>query len=103
VARPADPRREQGRELYTQGLSRDEVAERLGVDPSTVTRWVRDIARPRGRRKREDIADEDIAAARERGESYEDIGERLGVAPMTAWRRQAAAEGKPRPDRPTGH
>jgi hypothetical protein len=100
LARTTDEhKREAARALYGQEWSVRAIGTALQVNPSTVSRWTRDIARPRGRRRRADVSDDAIGALREAGLSYEAIGGALGVAAMTAWRRQAAAEGRPRPDR----
>jgi DNA invertase Pin-like site-specific DNA recombinase len=101
MARKADERkREAARALYLQEWTVRAIGEALAADPATVSRWTRDIARPRGRRRRQDVSDDAVAALREAGMSYEAIGEALGAARMTAWRRLAEAGGRPRPDRP---
>ena len=100
MARTRDEaKREAARALYGQDWTVRAIGEALDVNPATVSRWTRDIARPRGRRRRRDVSDDAIAALREAGMTYEAIGEALAVAAMTAWRRQAAAEGRLRADR----
>jgi transposase-like protein len=101
MARTADEvKQEAARALHGQGWTVRAIGTALGVAPSTASRWTRDIARPRGRRRREDVSDDAVAGLREAGLSWEAVGVALGVAKMTAWRRQAAAGGRPRPDRP---
>lgn len=101
MARPRDEKKQAAaRVLYGQDWTVREIGEALEASPATVSRWTRDIARPRGRRRRADVDDAAIAALREAGLSWEAVGEAVGVTAMTAWRRQAAAEGRPRTDRP---
>ncbi len=45
-ARAKDDLRERARELRTQGLDYEEIAAALGVAKSSVSLWVRDLARP---------------------------------------------------------
>ena len=101
MARTRDEAKEEAaRALYGQDWTVRAIAKALGVSAPTVSRWTRDIARPRGRRRRQDVSDDALAALRAGGLSWEAVGEAAGVTAMTAWRRQAAAEGRPRSDRP---
>lgn len=97
---PDEKKKNAARALHGQGWSVRAIGTALGVNPSTASRWTADIARPPGRRRRADVPDDTVSALREAGMTYEAIGRALGVAAMTAWRRQAAAEGRPRADRP---
>jgi transposase len=91
---PADPAiTEAARQLVSSGLSNRQAAERLAadhgvtVDQRTIGRWTADIARPRGRRPRADVADKAVTAALDDGRSYADIAGEMGVSKSTAWRR----------------
>jgi len=87
--------------LYEEGMTRDEVAQALQVRGSTVTRWLGGHARRRGRRKREDVTDDEILALRDADHlSFREIGIATGMSKTGARLRYYALTGRPRPDRP---
>lgn len=81
-------------------LTRDEVAARLGVRGSTVSRWLDSEARPRGRRKRTDVTDQEVIEGRDGGLSWAELAAATGMSVTGVRLRYAQATGQGRPDRP---
>ena len=99
--KPDESRRAEARRLYhEEGLTRDEVAVRLNVRGSTVSRWLVGDARPRGRGKRADVADDDILELRAAGWSFQQIALELRMSKTGVRLRYGQLTGTPRPDRP---
>lgn len=91
----------EARRLHGLGLTTAAIGAQLGVDPTTVQRWTKDVARRRGPRERPrvNLTDSDIVALRENGISFYEIGLRLGLPRSTARNRYYAATGEGRPER----
>lgn len=86
--------------LYADGATTREVAALLGVRDTTVGRWVGDAARPRGRRKRDDVTDADVIAMREEDElSWNEMAATLRMSRTGVRMRYAQASGQGRPGR----
>jgi len=87
--------------LYGQGLDTRAIAGEMRADPRTVQRWLADVIRPRGPRKRPDVRDSLIRDLKDReGLSFEEIGRRVHMSKTGARMRYYAATGRERPDRP---
>jgi len=88
---PPDPARvAEARRLYRE-MGRDAVAAEMGVSPATISRWIGDQARPRGRRKRDDVDDGQIVAMRDRGMSWREMAATLSMSRSGTRSRHAAA------------
>lgn len=92
--------RETARALAASGASHADIAARLGVARTTVTRWL-GPARPQGHPKDETVTDAEILRLKDNeGLSYRQIAVQTGLSPMGAYNRYRAATGRRRPDRP---
>lgn len=95
-----ESRRDEARRLLADGKTTREIADTLGVDRGTVSRWTRDIARPHGRRKREDVTDQEVIEGHEGGLSWAELAAATGMSVTGVRLRYAMATGQGRPDRP---
>lgn len=87
--------------LYVEeGLTRDEVALALHVSGPTVSRWLADVMRPRGARKRADVPDDLVVELREQTQlSYQQMADETGMSKTGVRLRYGALTGKERPGR----
>jgi DNA-binding transcriptional regulator YiaG len=86
---------------HEERLTRDEVARRLGVRGRTVSYWLDGEARSRGRRKREDVSDDEILALRDQDHlSFREIALTTGLSKTGVRMRYYSLTGRQRPDRP---
>jgi hypothetical protein len=97
--KPDESRRAEARRLYhEEKLTRDEVAARLGVRGQTAGRWIDEMRSP-GRRKRGDVADDDILELRAAGLSFQAIALELRMSKTGVRLRYGQLTGRERPDR----
>lgn len=92
---PPDPARvAEARRLYHgERLTRGQVAARLGVDESTVSRWLAGALRRRGRARRADVDDARIVAMRDEERlSWRQIGAGVRMSASGAQKRYEAAK-----------
>ena len=94
------------RRLYAQGHDSYQIGERLGVDPTTVQRWVSGEARRRGPRGRTDVTGAKIIMLRDESAleggkpmSFAEIGRRVHMSATGVRMRYYALTGRARPDR----
>jgi len=86
--------------LYQSGMTRDQVAAQLGVQGSTVSRWLAGVIRPRGPRPRAGVRDETILELRDRENlSFAEIGRRVHMSRTGARMRYYKLTGRARPER----
>lgn len=86
--------------LHGLGFTTREIAGHLSKDPTTIQRWTRDTARPRGPRPRTDVRDTTILDLKDReGLSFEEIGRRVHMSKTGARMRYYALTGRARPGR----
>lgn len=82
--------------LYRSGLTSRDIAAQLGVDSTTVIRWMDPhLTRRRGPRGRADVIDEQIVTLVDRGMRFDDVADAVGMSRTGVRKRYYAAVGRP--------
>lgn len=90
----------EARRLHGLGLTTTRIAKLLEVDPTTVQRWTRDLARPAGRPKRPDVPDDLVTELRDQaGLSYEQMAAETRMSKTGIRNRYYSLTGRERPER----
>jgi hypothetical protein len=94
----------EARRLYGLGLTTYAIAAQVHADPRTVQRWLGDLIRPAGPRKRADVRADAVLDLRDReGLNWAEIGRRVGMSRTGARMRYYALIGRERPERAKLH
>ncbi|MGH3190672.1 MAG: hypothetical protein ACRDOL_26105 [Streptosporangiaceae bacterium] len=103
TSQPASGKAAEAARLYASGLSSREVGAALGVDGTTIVRWLGGSTRPRGRRPRPGTADTAVVRALEdRRLSWAEVSARTGLTRTGARKRYKGITGREPPHRLPG-